>query len=179
MIQRYASGALTNIATHGLHVTQLSEEALAAVRLRIETKESEERTRRYAVETLTLAVRAIPPAARQRRAQSAKRRLASTCRDCVHAACTPRAHRLHARRLHAHRLHAHRLHAHRRLASALGARGPRGLTRSHSGSSSQSSGSYFSACSRASGSGSAASRDSDMRSLPCLSPSGPGPPQQV
>ena len=88
MIQRYASGALTNIATHGLHVTQLSEEALAAVRLRIETKESEERTRRYAVETLTLAVRAIPPAARQRRAQSAKRRLASTCRDCVPAACT-------------------------------------------------------------------------------------------
>ena len=30
MIQRYASGALTNIATHGLEVTQLSEEGLAA-----------------------------------------------------------------------------------------------------------------------------------------------------
>ena len=39
MIQRYASGALTNIATHGLEVTQLSEEGLAAVKLRIETKE--------------------------------------------------------------------------------------------------------------------------------------------
>ena len=50
MIQRYASGALTNIATHGLEVTQLSEEGLAAVKLRIETKEAEERTRRYAVQ---------------------------------------------------------------------------------------------------------------------------------
>ncbi len=61
------------------------------------------------MDTISLAVRAIPPAARHRRAQSAKRR----------------------------------------LASALGA--PR-LTRSNSGSSSQSSGSYFSACTSASGS---------------------------
>lgn len=77
MIQRYASGALTNIATHGLETTPLSDEALAAVKLRLETKEAEERRSRYAMDIISLAVRAIPPTVRHRRAQSAKRRLAS------------------------------------------------------------------------------------------------------
>ena len=54
---------------------QLSDDALAAVKLRVETKEAEERERRWAVDTISLAVRAMPISARQRRVTTAKRRL--------------------------------------------------------------------------------------------------------
>ena len=77
LIRRYASGCLNNIATHRLKITQMSDEALAAVKLRVETKEIEERRSRYAMDTIALAVRAMPLAARERRVAMAKRRLAS------------------------------------------------------------------------------------------------------
>ena len=80
LIRRYASGCLNNIATHRLKITQMSDEALAAVKLRVETKEIEERRSRYAMDTIALAVRAMPLAARERRVAMAKRRLASALR---------------------------------------------------------------------------------------------------
>ena len=80
MIQRYASGALNNVAEHKLKTTQLSDEALAAVKERVERKGAEERARRWAVDTLTLAVRAMPRSARQRRIERAKQRFASALR---------------------------------------------------------------------------------------------------
>ena len=52
LIRRYASGCLNNIATHRLKITQMSDEALAAVKLRVETKEMEERRS----QTLTLTL---------------------------------------------------------------------------------------------------------------------------
>ena len=58
----------------------MSDEALAAVKLRVETKEIEERRSRYAMDTIALAVRAMPLAARERRVAMAKRRLASALR---------------------------------------------------------------------------------------------------
>ena len=80
LIRRYASGCLNNIATHRLKITQMSDEALAAVKLRVESKEMEERRSRFAMDTIALAVRVMPPAARERRVAMAKRRLASALR---------------------------------------------------------------------------------------------------
>ena len=80
MVKRYASGALTNIATHKLKITTLSDDALAAVKLRVESKEAEERQSRYAMDIIALAVRAMSPAARERRIARHKQRLASALR---------------------------------------------------------------------------------------------------
>ena len=91
LIRRYASGCLNNIATHRLKITQMSDEALAAVKLRVESKEMEERRSRYAMDIIALAVRAMPPAARERRVAMAKRRLASALRVGAGSPQVPRS----------------------------------------------------------------------------------------